>query len=360
MIWFLIPAALALAALAVLKAFPRLYFLQDDEQVLVESFTQRWTVDGPGIVVARPFQRVQRRKGTALGPTDYLRIRDTVTGEMRNERGPRLYLPAATEEVVEQLSAIPLRRNQYVRLMDTHTGVIRVERGETRVYLEPTEDCLEDVQDGVNVDEHTAVVVRDIESGQLALITVPQVFVPAAHQEIVAIRKPILLQDHETVVVRDRTGETVLRRGSDEERSFFLDPYCELVELRWSTGLRKDQRTLKITHIDGRPKFMWHEFEAWTRDNVDLVLGITFFWQIVDVEAMIRATDDASGDVCSHARSAIIQSTSQMTLEQFLSAFHAIVREAVIETDGAFYTERGVRLHAVEVRSIACTSQTSR
>ena len=360
MIWFVIPAVLALAVLAVLHAFPRVYFLQEDEQVLVESFARRWTVDGPGVLVARPFQRVQRRTGTTLGPTQYLRIRDTVTGEMRNERGPKLYLPAATEEVVEQLLAIPLKRNQYVRLIDTHTGAIRVERGETSVYLEHTEKCLEDVQDGVNVDEHTAVVVRDIESGQLALITAPQVFIPAAHQEIVAVRKRILLKDHETVVIKDQTGGYVLKRGSDEERSFFLDPYSELVELRWSTGLHKDQRTLRTTHIDGRPKFMWYEFDARTQDNVELVLGITFFWQIVDVEAMVRATDDAPGDVCSHARSAIIQSTSQVTLEQFLSAFNDIVREAVLESDDAFYTERGVRLHAVEVRSIACTSQPSR
>jgi hypothetical protein len=74
----------------------------------------------------RPFQRVRRRTGTTLGPTEYLRIRDTVTGEMCNERGPKLYLPAATEEVVEQLAAIPLKRNQYGRLIDTHTGAIRV------------------------------------------------------------------------------------------------------------------------------------------------------------------------------------------------------------------------------------------
>ncbi|MCI0530156.1 MAG: hypothetical protein L0Y56_22160, partial [Nitrospira sp.] len=85
-----------------------------------------------------------------------------------------------------------------------------------------------------------------------------------------------------------------------------------------------------------------------------LVLGITFFWQIIDVEAMIRTTDDTPGDVCSHARSLIIQSVSQVTLEKFLAAFNAIVREAVFNRDNSFYAERGVKLHAVEVRSITC------
>jgi len=122
----------------------------------------------------------------------------------------------------------------------------------------------------------------------------------------------------------------------------------------WSTGIYKDKRTLKITYLDARPKFMWYEFEVRTQDNVELVIGITFFWQIVDVEAMIRTTDDAPGDICSHARSSIIQSVSQVNLEKFLAAFNQVVHAAVIANDDQFYVERGVRLNAIEVRSIAC------
>jgi regulator of protease activity HflC (stomatin/prohibitin superfamily) len=333
---------------------PRLYFLQEDEQVLVESFTRRWVVNGPGTYRSRPFQRVERRKGLTLGPTDYLRVRDTLTGETRNVVGPRLYFLGASEEVVEQLEAIPLKRNQYLRLLDTRTGVIRVERGEGSVYLEPTEKILEHVREGINIDDQTAVMVRDSQSGQLDLVTDPQVFIPAPQQEIAEVRERIRLEDHQTVVIKDEAGRYTFRQGRDEERSFFLEPHTELVTLYWSSGLYKDQRGLKITHVDSRPKFMWYEFEARTQDNVELVLGITFFWQIVDVPAMIETTDDTPGDICSHARSAIIQSVSQVTLETFLAGFNAIVREAVLEEDDEFYRERGVKLHAVEVRSIAC------
>ena len=333
---------------------PWAYFLKEDEQVLVESFTKRWTVNGPGVFFAKPFQQIRRRKGITLGPTDYLRVRDTLTGDVRNEVGPQLYFPTASEEVVEQLQAIPLKQNQHIRLLDTRTGVIRVERGESSVYLNPTEKILQSVQDGVNIDEHTAVIVRDTESGQLDLITAPQVFIPAPNQEIAKVSERIRLEDHETVVIKDRSGKYIFRRGNDAERSFFLDPYSELTMFRWSTGLHKDQRTLQITHIDSRPKFMWYEFEARTQDNVELVLGITFFWQITDVEAMVKTTDDTPGDICSHARSAIIQSVSQVTLETFLAAFNTIIREAVLEAEDRFYAERGVKLHAVEVRSISC------
>jgi len=168
------------------------------------------------------------------------------------------------------------------------------------------------------------------------------------------VRKRIRLENHETVVIKDEHGKYAFRRGTGEPRAFFLDPYAELVAFCWSTGIHKDERSLRVTRIDARPKFMWYEFEARTQDNVELVLGITFFWQIVDVEAMVAATDDTPGDICSHARSSIIQSISQVTLEQFLAAFNQVVRAAVVEADDLFYTERGVILHAVEVRSISC------
>ncbi len=418
---------------------PWIYYLKEDEQLLVEGFTRRWTVNGPAVFYCKPWWRVQRRKAKTLQPTDYLRVRDTLTGELRNEFGPKLYFPSASEEILEQLSAIPLKSNQYIRLIDKRTGAIRVERGDRSVCLNPTEEILGPVREGINIDEQTAVLVRDIATGQLQLISQPQVFIPAANQEIVELRKPILLQqnqyvkvidkstgmirvergersfylnpaeeilgsigegvnidehtavlvrdtqtgtlelitepqvfspeanqkivevrrrilleNHETVVVKDRFGDYSIKRGTDAERSFFLQPYEELVEFQWASGLHKDEKNLIFTHIDGRPKFMWYEFETRTQDNVELIIGLTFFWQIVDVAAMVQATDDTSGAICAHVRSLIIQSVSQVSLERFLAGFNAIVRQAVLGVDDGFYAERGVALHAVEVRSVAC------
>jgi hypothetical protein len=377
---------------------PWVFFLKDDEQLLVETFTRRRVVNGPTTFFGTPFDRLRRRKALTLGPTEYLHVRDTLTGQVRTERGPQLYFQGANEEFGQRQTAMPLKRNEYVhvldkrtgairtergessvylepteallgetkqtaitlkrneylRVIDKRTGIIRVERGENSVYLEPTEEMLEGVKAGINIDEHTAVLVRDLQSGQLSLVTEPQVFMPAPHQEIVEARRRILLEDHQVVVIRDKEGKYEFRRGAGEARSFFLEPYAQLVQLLWSTGLHKDQRTLKITHFDLRPKFMWYEFEARTQDNVEIVIGITFFWQIVDIETMMRATDDAPGDLCSHARSAIIQSVSQVPLDQFLADFNALVRRAVLDAGDAFYAERGAQLNAVEVRSITC------
>ena len=418
---------------------PGIYFLKENEQLLVEDFTQKFTVNGPRVFYTKPLMKVTLRKALILGPTDYIRIRNLLTGELHNEMGPRLYFLEANEEVVKSLSAIPLKRNQYVKLIDQRTGTIRMVRGETSIYLSPTEEILgkieeginideetgvvvrdiesgqlqlvtepqvffptanqeivelrkrillkqnqyvklidkstgeirvvrgegsfyinpneellAQIREGVNIDEHTAALVRDIESGQLRLVTEPQVFFPAANQEIVDLRKRILLEDHEAVVIKNRVGQYQIRRGTDTERAFFLEPYSQLVEFCWSRGVHKDKRDLKFSHLDSRPKFMSYEFDVRTQDNVELVIAITLFWQIINIESMIRSTDDATGDVCSHARSSIIQSVSQSTLERFLSSFNDLVREAVLSSNDRFYVDRGVQIHSVEVRSISC------
>ncbi len=502
---------------------PRLFFLKDDEQLLVESFTARKVINGPGRYLAQPFERVTRRQAIILGSTDYLHTRHTLTGELKSNRGPKLYFLDANEKIEQALQAFPLQIGDYVRILNTETGQIRVVRGETTVYLEPnetldgditggivlddrtgvlvrdvatgeqtvitgtqiftpsatqeivetrrginidernavlvrdittgqlslvrenqvfipsaTQEVVEirkginidektavlvrnitsgqqrlirekqvyipdenheivsvrqginidektavlirdttsgqlslirekqvffaeptqeivEIRQGVNVDEKTAVLVRDITNGQLTLVTEKQVFIPSATQEIVEVRDLIRLEDQQTVIIKDREGRYIFRHGSDTSRSFFLQPYEELVTLWWSSGIHKDRRELRLTHIDKRPKYMWYDFDVRTQDNVELVIGLTFFWQVVDVEAMIKMTDDTTGDVSSHARSTIIQAVSRATLERFLAAFNHIVGDAVLgNTDDAFYRERGVQIHAVEVRSVAC------
>merc|ERR1711871_1054877 len=85
-----------------------------------------------------------------------------------------------------------------------------------------------------------------------------------------------------------------------------------------------------------------------TSDNAELVLEGQIFWQVTDVAKMIERTGDPKGDVWYHARSSLIQAVSLVTLETFMSSFNALVVKAA-ETDKAFYEERGVVLHNLEV-----------
>jgi bifunctional DNA-binding transcriptional regulator/antitoxin component of YhaV-PrlF toxin-antitoxin module len=74
------------------------------------------------------------------------------------------------------------------------------------------------------------------------------------------VRKRIRLEDHQVVVVKDENGKYIIKKGTDKERSFFLQPYWELVAVMWSTGIHKDKKALRITHFDCRPQFTWVSF----------------------------------------------------------------------------------------------------
>merc|ERR1719310_1525307 len=150
--------------------------------------------------------------------------------------------------------------------------------------------------------------------------------------------------------------------GADAKgTAFFLQPHHELVTMMWSSGtsaedvknnIVKKVRTVEykvpVEKIDLRPQYAFFEYTVRTSDNVELTLEGTIFWQVSDVPKMIERTGDPKGDVWYHARSALIQAVSLVTLETLMSSFNALVVKAA-ETDNAFYEERGVVLHNLEV-----------
>merc|ERR1712070_137439 len=103
-----------------------------------------------------------------------------------------------------------------------------------------------------------------------------------------------------------------------------------------------------------------YEFNCRTIDNVELVVDVSFYWQILDVKSMIERTADAPGDICTHARSMIIQAVSNITLMDFLAEFNDIIRKGTgvgkDSVDDEFYMERGVRLLSVEVLQFKCSN----
>jgi hypothetical protein len=92
--------------------------------------------------------------------------------------------------------------------------------------------------------------------------------------------------------------------------------------------------------------YAFFEYTVRTSDNVELTLEGTIFWQVSDVAKMIKRTGDPKGDVWYHARSALIQAVSTVTLETFMASFNAIVQQAAA-MDKPFYDD--VVLHNLEV-----------
>jgi len=133
-----------------------------------------------------------------------------------------------------------------------------------------------------------------------------------------------------------------------------LPPYSELVELLWSRGRRRERRDLRIKKLDLRPMFMSFEFNCRTNDNVELILEGSFFWEVSDLRSMMKFTNDTTGDICNHARSRFIELVSKVTLQEFMTKFNLIAQQVHLDDKSNFYSQRGVKIHSLEVTGYRC------
>merc|ERR1719321_710001 len=166
------------------------------------------------------------------------------------------------------------------------------------------------------------------------------------------------------MIVKDEKGLFKYFYGSDSRkqagtpRSFFLPPYCEIVKLCWSRGRRRERRDLYIDRFDCRAQYMQFEFTCRTKDNVELLLEGTFFWEVVDLPLMVKNTGDTSGDICAHARSQFIKHVAQATLKEFMDDLNCISNKVYMQ-DMTFYASRGVKVHSLEVTRYACADEST-
>lgn len=382
-----------------------IHALGPQDQLLVTTLTGKRVVNGPTVTICGLLKTAVKRKCEVLEPGRYAFVKTTTTGELSRVLGPALLQLGPYDEVTSRERAITLEQNEYVRLVDTVTGAVRLETGEAVVYLNPTEKFFDGPKKkAVPVDPDTACLVRSRETGNLRLVTTPGLFFPPPTDDIVKVQKLVKLAEYQTVIIADRFGEyhfvsgairatpldassaaevsgkdvlvtanqptkmhsavkeddefqiELMRKGDGEHGgvSFFLPPYCEIVELFWSTGIKKNLRTKKMSIFDSRPWYMDYEFVVRTSDNVELTLVIAFFWSLENIAFMIRNTDDAPGDICHHARSEVIQAVSKVTLDDFMHSFNDLVHASIFQSNDTFYKDRGAKIQSVEVRSFEC------
>ena len=332
----------------------------------------RRVVSGPTLFFPDAYETVgDIDEAIELSKLQYVEVTETLTGAQRVVSGPTLFFPDAYDAVGDVGEAFEVRKHQYLKLLDQTTGALRVERGEKTVFPRAHEAAAEGgVQDAVNVDDETAVLVLDRATGQQRLVEARGLFFPAALETIVEVRTLVRVAPHEVAIVRDNAGAYSFHSGNGtgggRGTAFFLPPHCELVTMHWSSGTSaedaesnvvRNAKAVKykvpVTKVDLRSQYAFFEYKVRTSDNVELLLEGTIFWQVVDVPRMIERTGDPKGDVWYHARSSLIQAVSAVTLEQFMASFNAIVSRAAA-TDAAFYEQRGVRLHGLEVVRYEC------
>lgn len=328
---------------------------------------QKYVEVGPKLVLLKPYDKIQKdgnghekRKAISLKVNEYVRFIDHDTGKVRIIMGQQgCVVPGPNEEFLDvggKKQALDLKMYEYVKILNKTTGAMRTERGEKLVFLGPFDELIgQTKQTAIEVDENTAVLVRNKRTGQQSLVTEKNLYFPSDDEEVAEVRSLIKLADYEACIVRDKSGKDEYYFGKHEDqRCFFLPPYSELVELLWSRGRRRERRDLRIKKLDLRPMFMSFEFNCRTKDNVELVLEGSFFWEIVDLKAMMQFTNDTTGDVCNHARSRFIELVSKVTLQDFMDQFNLIAEKVHQEDESDFYNQRGVNIHSLEVTGYKC------
>jgi len=343
--------------------------LTREEYVLItEQDGEKRIEVGPQLYKPGPHQTIgPQQTAIKLTKEQYLVVEDKSTGVKRNEIGPQMFIPGPFDEHGPVQQCYNLAVNEYIRIKDEN-GVLRIERGEKRVIPGPLEEVLEELvwvtegnrrtkklmkqQVAVNVDEHHAVLVRDTQSGNLIQYCTHGLFMPSPYEQILEVQQKIVLQEFERMAYKDETGKLVFVSGDTEMRNFFLPPFCEIVKQDWSIDLRKEHtETVDVWRFDVRPSYMQYEFTCRTVDNVELVVDVSFYWAIIDIQKMIMCTADAPGDICTHARSKIIQSVSNKTLMEFLKDFNEIIRKGAgvdAQPGGSAEEEKQMRTEELE------------
>lgn len=327
------------------------------------------TIIGPTLFTPGPYQKCSNvQNQIVLSNNEYVHITHTQTGEIEIIQGPQTFALQPHDRVSDTYKKIVLKQFQYVKIVDSNSGVIRVERGPATITLQPYEKTVGDVHRAYEINEHRAVMIMNTDSGNQELIQVgynqedgeePKsfMFFPTATQEVMQDQEKIRLEQHETMVIIDKDGRYIFHRGSDRTSAFFVPPYCKILEQTWSVDLQKSKNEVaKVSRFDLRPQYMDFEFLIRTKDNVEIIIDLNFYWQILDLEKMISVTSDAPEDICKHAMSQILSESSRKEMRDFMESFNEVVQGA-ISKDDSFYIERGVTIHKVEITGRKCKDE---
>jgi regulator of protease activity HflC (stomatin/prohibitin superfamily) len=343
--------------------------LQEDEYIRIADTSSgvREIRKGKDLIFLEPTQKVEGgvRKALTLKANEFVRLLDNISGKITVHKGESTVFPNANEELVDgnKIEAIELKIDEYVKIIDQTSGEMRVVGGPNLVFLGPNDKVLENgKKKAIQVDDEKAVLVRELTTGQLRLVTENQLFVPGPNESIEEVRELVMLADHEAMILKDKDGHLHFKYGdpskteANSSRSFFVPPHSEVMELMWSGGTRRAKRDLRISRLDLRPQFMWNEIDCRTKDNVELVLETTLFWEVTDLAKLVRKTGNLTGDIYNQIRSQFIKHAAQVTLKEFMGALHQISHK-IFDEDKEFYNSRGVQVHSLEVTRYSCAEK---
>lgn len=207
----LILAGLGIAAITL---FDRaVFFLDQDEQLRVQGFTEVTVTNGPGLTLLNPFgyRAAVKRAAYTLSATEYVKVVNSSDGAEKIVKGPQLLFLGAYEQVKQKGSCETLTQTEYLRVENLLTGAITIVRGPAIWFPGAHDQARRGKAKTLTSTQY--VLVRDKLSGERHVVKGPCVWYPGPHEEGQE-GDAIGLNSTEYITVEDKeTGERRLVKG---------------------------------------------------------------------------------------------------------------------------------------------------
>eukprot|EP00301_Raphidiophrys_heterophryoidea_P027531 c9699_g2_i1.p1 GENE.c9699_g2_i1~~c9699_g2_i1.p1 ORF type:complete len:188 (+),score=43.62 c9699_g2_i1:65-628(+) len=180
--------------------FPRFFYVGPTQQLVIQTATSTAVFNGPGKKFCGVGDEVTVRNAHLLDKLSFVKLQDSVSGDIRVEKGPKLLFLGAYDNILESGTAISLSQDstQYLLVENTLTGEQHVVKG-------------------------------------------PTVFIPDAYQKVVKKQEAIALKLDEYVCVKDQSnGQVWVEKGP---KLLFLGPTHRLLftQPRKATSLKANE-----------------------------------------------------------------------------------------------------------------------
>jgi len=206
-------------------------FVTQGEQLRVEKMTETVVHNGPCTVCLNPlsYRSAIFQSALSLGPADYAKVKDTVKGEERIEKGPQLLFRGAYEEFVGPMQqAVTLNKTEYIIVSDRLSGKDQTVRGPAKWFPGPY-DKVGPVRTAIALQEDEYIKIQDKGTGQRWIKKGRDlVFMEPTWSVETGVQKAWTLKSYEYVRLLDSlTGIVRVERG---EGVIFPTPTEELLD----------------------------------------------------------------------------------------------------------------------------------
>lgn len=214
-----------------------IHTLGPEEQVVIEGADGKYVLNGPRTSVLSPSRKKTFRDASRLGPRQYAVIKNTRTGKIRHEAGPKLLWLEAYDENVGNREKIVLQLQQYIRLIDKATGSERVVVGPEILIPEVLEQSPNGTQDAIVLSTGMTVLTRT--HGKVEIHDQEGVYTPKPYEHIVEVRHATVLGAKDYAVVNNT--KTGVLRHVEGPLLLKLGPRDILLTVKKKIVLEKDQ-----------------------------------------------------------------------------------------------------------------------